>query len=141
MIKHIYPERDDDERQEYQRANTPIIHNNVSTYAQALILFHEDKPVPSNDSNKRFEMQFREQTSTSKRDAPTEVTFLDIDDPTPVEEHIRMKPPRHVNRISNPSDGRIQSGRGATEGRGRQGGRGSAGRKSSLKEPVPLPPT
>ena len=46
MIKYIYPEREDNERQEYQRANTPIIHNNVSIYAQALMLFHEDTPVP-----------------------------------------------------------------------------------------------
>ena len=60
MIKYIYPDREEEERQEYQRANTPIIHNNVSTYAQALMLFHEDNPVPSNDSNKRLKMQFRE---------------------------------------------------------------------------------
>ena len=140
MIKYIYPDREEEERQEYQRANTPIIHNNVSTYAQALMLFHEDNPVPSNDSNKRLKMQFREQTSTSKRDAPKEVTFLDIDDPTPAEEHIRMQTPQNVNRISNPSDGRSQAGRGAMGGRGGQGGRGSTGSKSSLKEPVPLPP-
>ena len=115
MIKYIYPDREEEERQEYQRANTPIIHNNVSTYTQALMLFHEDNPVPSNDSNKRLKMQFREQTSTSKRDTPKEITFLDIDDPTPAEEHIRMQPPRNVNRIPNPSDGRSQAGRGARE--------------------------
>ena len=63
------------------------------------MLFHEDNPVPSNDLNKRLKMQFREQTSTSKRDAPKEVTFLDIDNPTPAEEHIRMQPPQNVNRI------------------------------------------
>ena len=30
MLKYIYPEREEDERQDYQRANTSIIHNNVS---------------------------------------------------------------------------------------------------------------
>jgi len=114
MIKYIYRERKEDERQDYQRANTPIIHNNVSTYAQALMLFHEDNPVPTNNSNKHLKMQFREQTPTSKRDAPKEVTFLDTDDPPPAEEHTRMQPTQHVNRHSNPSDGRSQAGRGAT---------------------------
>ena len=139
MIKYIYPEREEDERQDYQRANTPIIHNNVSTYAQALMIFHEDNPVPTNNSNTRLKIQFREQTPTSKRDAPKEVTFLDIDDPTPAEEHIRMQPTQHVNRHSNPSDGRSQAERGATGGRGGQGGRGYDRSTSSLKEPVPLP--
>ena len=97
MLKYIYPDREEEERQEYQRANTPIIHNNVSTYAQALMLFHEDNPVPSNDSNKRLKMHFREQTSTSKRDAPKEVTFLDTDDPPPAEEHTRMQPTQPVS--------------------------------------------
>ena len=125
-----------DERQDYQRENITLIHSNVSTHSQALMLFHEDNPVATKNSNTRLKMQFREQTSTSKRDAPKEVAFLDIDDPTPTEEHIRMQPPQNVNRIPNPSDGRSQAGRGATGGRGGQGGRGSAGRKSSLKEPV-----
>ena len=37
MIKYIYPDREEEERQEYQRENTPIIHNNVSTYTQDTI--------------------------------------------------------------------------------------------------------
>ena len=49
MLKYIYPEREEDERQGYQRENTPLIHSNVSTYAQALMLFQEDNPVPTNN--------------------------------------------------------------------------------------------
>ena len=139
ILKFIYPEREEDERQDYQRANTPIIHNNVSTYAHALMFFHEDNPVPTNNSNKHLKMQFREQTPTSKRDAPKEVTFLDTDDPPPAEEHTRMQPTQHVNRHSNPSDGRRQAGRGKTGGSGGQGGRRSDRSASILKEPVPLP--
>ena len=70
MLKYIYPEREEYERQDYQRENTPIIHSNVSTYAQVLMVFHENNPVPTNHSNKRLKMQFREQTPTIKRDAP-----------------------------------------------------------------------
>ena len=55
MLKYVYPEKED-ERQDYQRENTPIIHSNVSIYAQVLILFHEDNPVPTNHSNKRLKM-------------------------------------------------------------------------------------
>ena len=56
--------------------NTPIIHSNVSTYTQALILFHDDNPAPTKLSNKRLKMQFREQTPTTKKDTPKEVIFL-----------------------------------------------------------------
>ena len=111
MLKYIYPEREEDERQDYQRANTPLIHNNVSTYIQALMLFHEDTPVPTNNSNKRLKMQLREQKPTSKRDTPKEVTFLDINGPTPAEEQIRMQPNQPVTRNSNQLEGREHAGR------------------------------
>ena len=75
MLKYVYPEREEDERKDYQRENTPIIHSNVSTYVQTLMLFHEDNPIPTNNSNKRLKMQFREQTPTSKRDAPKKSPF------------------------------------------------------------------
>ena len=39
MLKYVYPDREEDERQDYQSENTPIIHSNLSTYAQALIFF------------------------------------------------------------------------------------------------------
>ena len=139
MLKYIYPEREEDERQDYQRDNTPLIHSNVSTYTQALMLFHEDNPAPTNNSNKRLKMQFRQQTPTSKRDAPKEVTFLDIDDPTPTEEHIRLQPTPPINRPPNQSEGRGHAGRGDMGARGGQGGRRSDRSKSSLMEPVPLP--
>ena len=86
MIKYVYHNREEDERQDYQSENTPIIHSNISTYAQALTLFHEENPVPTQLSNKRLKIQFREQTPTTKRDAPKEVTFIDTEDPIPAEE-------------------------------------------------------
>ena len=92
IVKYVYPDREEDERQYYQRENNPVIHSNVSTYAQALMNFHEDNPVPTNNSNKRLKMQFREQTPTSKRDAPKEVTFIDTVDPTPAEDQYGSQP-------------------------------------------------
>ena len=86
MIKYVYHNREEDERQDYQSENTPIIHSNISTYTQALTLFHEENPVPTQLSNKRLKIQFREQTPTTKRDAPKEVTFIDTEDPIPAEE-------------------------------------------------------
>ena len=86
MLKYIYPNRKENERQEYQSENTPIIHSNVSTYDQALMLFHEENPVPTQLSNRRLKMKFREQTPTTKRDAPKDVTFIDNEDPIPAEE-------------------------------------------------------
>ena len=51
MIKYIYPNRTNKEFNiSRQRNNTPIIHTNVSTYAQALMIFHESNPVPSQSS-------------------------------------------------------------------------------------------
>ena len=36
---YVYPEREEDKRQDYQRENNPVIHSNVSTYAQVLMNF------------------------------------------------------------------------------------------------------
>ena len=52
VLKYIYPNRKEDERQDYQSENTPIIHSNVSTYTQALMLFHQENPVPTQLSKK-----------------------------------------------------------------------------------------
>ena len=56
MLKYIYLNRKKNERQKYQSKNTPIIHSNVSTYAQTLMLFHKEKPVPTQLSNKHLKM-------------------------------------------------------------------------------------
>ena len=145
MIKYVYPEREEDERQDYQRENSPVIHSNVSTYAQALMLSHGENPVLIKLSKKLFKIQFREQTSTTKRDAPKEVTFIDNKDPTPAEEQRRLQPTPCVHPTSNNLEGGGYTGRGAMGDRGGYGryggygGRGySDGRKLILKDPVPL---
>ena len=56
ILKYVYPNREEDERQDYQSENTHIIHSNVSTYAQALMLCHEENPVPTQLPNKRLKM-------------------------------------------------------------------------------------
>ena len=68
-------------------------------------------------------MQFREQTPTSKRDTPKEVTFIDIDDPTPAEDQYG-KQPTYDRRSYNQTEGRGHTGRGDPGERGGQGGRG-----------------
>ena len=120
ILKYVYPDREEDERQDYQSENTPIIHSNLSTYAQALIFFHEENPVPTRLSKKRLKIQFREQTPTMKRDAPKEVTFIGTDDPTPApaEEQLRLQLTPYVHQTSNHSE------RGGNAGRGAMGGRG-----------------
>ena len=139
MIKYVYLERKEEERQDYQRANNPVIHSNVFTYAQALMDFHEENPVPTHHSNKRLKMKFREQTPTSKRDAPKEVTFIDNEDPTPAEDQYG-KQPMPDNRKPTQKEGRGQVGRDDMGGRERQGGRGSSGRsKQAYTDLVPLP--
>ena len=40
MIKYVYPDWEEDERQEYQRNNTPIIYSNVSSYSQVLMVIY-----------------------------------------------------------------------------------------------------
>ena len=46
MIRHSYPERTNTNYNMYnQNSNIPIIHTNVSTYAQAFMTFHKFNPV------------------------------------------------------------------------------------------------
>ena len=40
MIKYVYPDWEEDERQEYQRNNTPIIYSNVLSYSQVLMVIY-----------------------------------------------------------------------------------------------------
>ena len=139
MIKYVYPERKEDERQDYQRGNKPVIHNNVSSYAQVLADFHEETPVPTNNSNKRLKIQFREQTPTSKRDAPKEVTFLAYEDPTPAEDHYG-KQTINENRNPTPKEGLGQVAGYDRGGRGGQGGKGyGAGSNHATSNTVQLP--
>ena len=68
MIEYIYPDRVNIDFNTYnQRSNTPIIHNNVSTYAQALMTFHESNPVPTQASQKRLNLQFNSNSISEKR--------------------------------------------------------------------------
>ena len=65
MIKYIYPARVTTAlTTSIQRSNIPIIHNNVSTYAQALTIFHESNPVPEQSSKKRLKLQFNANSIT-----------------------------------------------------------------------------
>ena len=74
MIKYIYPERTDTNYSMYnQRNNIPIIHNNVSTYAQALMTFHESNPVPEQTSQKRLKLQFNSSSISAKRNLSPEI--------------------------------------------------------------------
>ena len=77
MIKYIYPDRVNREYNNYnQRSNPPIIHNNVSTYVQALMNFHESNPVPTQASQKRLKFQFNSIFISEKRTYTQEVPQL-----------------------------------------------------------------
>ena len=77
MIKYIYPDRVNREYNNYnQRSNPPIIHNNVPTYAQTLMNFHESNPVPTQASKKRLKLQFNSISITEKRTHTQEVPQL-----------------------------------------------------------------
>ena len=77
MIKYIYPDRVNRDYNNYnQRSNPPIIHTTVSTYAQALMNFHESNPVPTQVSQKRLKLQFNSTSISEKRNYTQEVTQL-----------------------------------------------------------------
>ena len=74
MIKYIYPDRVNRDYIDYnQRNNPPINHNNVSTYAQALMKFHESNPVPTQASQKRLKLQFNSKSISERRTYTQEV--------------------------------------------------------------------
>ena len=54
MIKYVYLDRETTTQRGRQQA--PIMHTNVSTYAQTLMNFDEANPVPTNSSNKRLKI-------------------------------------------------------------------------------------
>ena len=91
----VYPDRDTITQR--TRQQVPIMHTDVSTYAQTLMNFQEANPVPTNSSNKRLKIRLNEDTMSSKRNStikdstphlpPHEktITFIDIDGLTPAE--------------------------------------------------------
>ena len=60
MTMYVYPDREETESRSYQRQSTPIIHNNLSSYTQALMKFHEENPTPTKLFNKHLKIQFNE---------------------------------------------------------------------------------
>ena len=133
MIKYVYPDRETKTPRERQQA--PIIHTNVSTYAQTLMHFHEANPVPNSMSNKRLKIRLNDDTLSSKRNSTLTdttqilpphaktVTFIEID-PTPAEDAAYTE---NVNNLTT----RIPSRPATTRGRSTIGGRGDNGRGST----------
>ena len=73
MLKYIYPNRPTNHIQYSSPPNeSPIIHNNVSTYAQVVMQFHESNPVPETSSHKRLKLHFHEKSNSNKRNATKE---------------------------------------------------------------------
>ena len=93
------------------------MHTNVSTYAQTLMNFHEENPVPTNSSNKRLKIRLHNDTMSYKWNSTPEdsrplhtpthektITFLEIDSPTPAEtvtdeEHINIPTKHNPDRL------------------------------------------
>ena len=73
MLSYIYPNRVTNNIQYTSpQYESPIIHNNVSTYAQALMHFHESNPVLDTTSHKRLKLQFNEKPNPTKRTSPND---------------------------------------------------------------------
>ena len=73
MLNYIYPNRVTNNIQYTSpQYESPIIHNNVSTHAQALIHFHESNLVPDTSSHKRLKLQFNEKPNPTKRTFPND---------------------------------------------------------------------
>ena len=59
ILKYVYPNcTSKDIQYSSQQNEDQIIHNTVSTYAQALTQFHESNPVPITSSHKKLKLQF-----------------------------------------------------------------------------------
>ena len=76
MVKYVYSNRSDREIQSNKRHQTPIIHNNVSSYDQALMKFHKANPAPTNISNKGLNIQFNETFQSTKRNYSTRTMVI-----------------------------------------------------------------
>ena len=112
MTMYVYPDREETESRSYQRQSNPIIYNNVSSYTQALMKFHEENPTPTKLFNKHLKIQFNEYTPTTKRATTKEVPFIIDKEPTPAEKQQRIHTSPYVHSISN------NTGRGGYGGRG-----------------------
>ena len=100
MLKYVYPNRPTNDIQYSSSPNeNPIIHNNVSTYAQALMQFHVSNPVPEVSSHKRLKFQFIEKSHSNKRNAIKEI-------PQPIHNKSETK---SVTSISSKSRGETKS--------------------------------
>ena len=64
IFKHLYTDHEIQQPRERQQA--PVLHNNISTYAQTLTKFYEANPILTTSSNKRLKIQFQEDTLSSK---------------------------------------------------------------------------
>ena len=74
MLKYVYPNRATNDIQYSSPQNEIlIIHNNVSTYAQALMQFHESNHVPEPSSHKRLKIQFNDKSNYTKRNVVKEI--------------------------------------------------------------------
>ena len=74
MLNYIYPNRKiTDTNQLSQRNNIPILHTNVSTYAQALIQFNDSNPVPETSWHKRLNLQSNEKYISTKNNSTQEI--------------------------------------------------------------------
>ena len=104
MIKYIHPDRVNRDYTNYnQRSNPPIIHNNVSTYAQALMNFHESNPVPTQASQKRLKLQFNSIYISEKRNYTQEVPQLIQKNSETKSVTLSTKLPTKTNCIRNPT--------------------------------------
>ena len=67
MLKYFYANRATNDIQYSSPQNeNPIIHNNISTYVQTLMQFHESNPVPDSSSHKRLKLQFNDKSNPLK---------------------------------------------------------------------------
>ena len=77
MIKYIYPDRVTTELKTFiQRSNIPIIYNNVSTCAHALMTFYESNLVPAQSSKKWLKLQFNANSIPEKRNSTQDIPQL-----------------------------------------------------------------
>ena len=74
MINYTYPNRATNNIQYTNpQHESLIIRNNVSTYTQTLMHFHESNPVPETSSHKRLKLQFNDKSNSTKRISPNDI--------------------------------------------------------------------
>ena len=74
MINDVYPSRATNNIQYTNpQHESLIIRNNVSTYTQTLMHFHESNPVPETSSHKRLKLQFNDKPNSTKRNSINDI--------------------------------------------------------------------